>query len=69
MNAIVLTTIVMALPLWWAMGLLALALLGDVSPWWRVRVSRLFDRLDRIRAVPSVEDAALPAGRSAKGTI
>jgi hypothetical protein len=28
MNAIMLTTISMALPLWWSLGLLALALLG-----------------------------------------
>jgi hypothetical protein len=56
MNAILLITIAMALPLWWGMGLLALALLGDVSPWWRPRVSRLFDRLDRMRARPGVED-------------
>jgi hypothetical protein len=52
MNAIKLTTIAMALPLWWGMGLLALALLGDVSPWWRPRVARLFNRLDCLRAVP-----------------
>lgn len=60
MNAIMLTTIAMALPLWWGVGLLALALLGDVSPGWRPRVSRLFDRLDRIRAVPASRTAPSP---------
>jgi len=44
--------IVLLAPLWWGMGLLVLALLGDLSPWWRVRVSRLFDRLDRMRGEP-----------------
>jgi len=35
------------LPFWWGMGLMVLAVLADVSPRWRPRVSRLFDRLDR----------------------
>jgi hypothetical protein len=39
-------------PFWWGLGLLALALLGDVSPLWRVPTSRLFDRLDRMREEP-----------------
>jgi hypothetical protein len=39
-------------PFWWGSGLLVLALLGDVSPWWRVRDSRLFDRLERPREEP-----------------
>jgi hypothetical protein len=69
MNAIMLTTIALALPLWWGMGLLALALLGDVSPWWRPRVSRLFDRLNRLRAVNGVEDRAVPAAPSGMGVI
>ncbi len=34
------------LPFWWGLALTALALLGDASPAWRARVSRLFDRLD-----------------------
>jgi hypothetical protein len=33
-------------PFWWGMGLLVLALLASVSPWWHTRVSRLFDRLE-----------------------
>lgn len=41
-------------PVWWGMGLLVLAVLGDISPRWRRRVSRLFDRLDRPpKAAPS----------------
>ncbi len=33
-------------PAWWGLGLLLLALLGDLSPRWRARVARLFDRLE-----------------------
>ena len=33
-------------PFWWGLGLLVLALLGEVSSRWRARVSRLFDRLE-----------------------
>ncbi len=40
MNTTMLITIALT-PFWWGMGLLALALLGDLSPWWRPRVSRL----------------------------
>ena len=45
-------------PLWWGIGLLALALLGDVSPRWRVRISRLFDQLDRMRGEPPKSTSA-----------
>jgi hypothetical protein len=38
-------TIALLAPFWWAMGLFALAVLGDVSPGWRPRVSRLFNWL------------------------
>lgn len=38
-------TIALLAPFWWGLGLLLLALLGDLSPGWRRRVSRLFDRL------------------------
>ncbi len=38
--------IAMLLPLWWGLGLFVVALLGDLLPGWRARVSRLFDRLD-----------------------
>jgi hypothetical protein len=44
-------------PFWWALGLLILALLGDVWPRWRPHVSRLFDRLDRTRVQPSTRRA------------
>ena len=37
-------------PFWWAMGLFILAVLADLSPGWRTRVSRLFDWLERSRA-------------------
>jgi hypothetical protein len=48
------TWIVIALlaPFWWAVGLLLLALLGDVSTRWHAPVSRLFDRLQGTRAEP-----------------
>ena len=35
-------------PFWWGLTLAALALLGDVSPAWRARVSRLFGRLEGV---------------------
>ena len=44
-------------PFWWAMGLFILAVLGDLSPRWRPRVSRLFDRLERTRAESLKEPA------------
>jgi hypothetical protein len=44
-------------PVWWAMGLFILAVLGDLSPRWRPRVSRLFDRLERTRAESPKEPA------------
>jgi hypothetical protein len=31
-------------PFWWGMGLLVVALLGDLSAWWHVRASRLFNQ-------------------------
>jgi hypothetical protein len=45
-------------PFWWATGLLMLAVIGDLSPWWGPRVSRLFDWLERTRGEPSRLDAA-----------
>jgi hypothetical protein len=44
-------------PFWWGLGLLILALLGDVSPRLRSGVSRLFDWLERTR----VESPSEPA--------
>ncbi len=48
-------------PFWWALGLLILAWLGDVSPRLRPRVSRLFDWLERTRVRPPNEPAISPA--------
>ena len=48
--AIILITIAMTLLTWWCMGLLALAVLGDVSAWWRPRVPRFFALLERVRS-------------------
>jgi hypothetical protein len=39
-------------PFWWAVTLLTMTVLGDLSPWWRARVSRLFDWLERTRGEP-----------------
>jgi hypothetical protein len=48
-------TIALLAPLWWGLGLFVLAVLGDLSPWWRPRVSRLFDWLERTRVEPPNE--------------
>ncbi len=48
MRTVIWITIALLAPFWWALGLFLLALLGDVSPAWRARVSRLFDRFDRV---------------------
>ncbi len=40
-------TIALLAPFSWGLGLLVLALLGDLVPGWRTPVSRLFDRLER----------------------
>ncbi len=45
MNTATWITTALLAPFWWGLGLLVLALLGDVLPGWRVGVSRLFDRL------------------------
>jgi hypothetical protein len=34
-------------PVWWGVGLMALALLLDLFPWGRERVLAVFDRLER----------------------
>ncbi len=60
MNATSWITIAFALPFWWGMSLLALALLGDVSSGWRPRVLRLFDRLDRMGRMPAESLAPSP---------
>jgi len=40
-------SIALLAPVWWGMGLMALALLADLFPWWRERVLAVFDRLER----------------------
>ena len=51
-------------PFWWGMGLLVVALLGDISPSWRVRATRLFNRLEGIHSAPA-EPAGLPSRHAA----
>ena len=51
--------IALLVPFWWGMSLLVLAVLGDLSSWWRPRVSRLFAWLERTREEPN--EAAHPA--------
>jgi hypothetical protein len=46
-------TIALLTPLWWAAGLLLLAVLGDLSPRWQARVSALFDRIEGRRGEPA----------------
>ena len=48
-------------PFWWAMGLFVLALLGDLSPWWRPRVARLFNWLERTHEPSPNQPAISPA--------
>jgi hypothetical protein len=50
-------TIALLTPFWWGLALLILALMGDVLPAFRRRVSRLFDWLEHTR----VESATEPA--------
>jgi hypothetical protein len=40
-------TMALLAPVWWGAGLMALALLADLFPWWRKRVFALFNRLER----------------------
>ena len=40
-------TVALLTPFWWGLGLFVLALLGDLFPAGRARVSRLLDRLER----------------------
>jgi hypothetical protein len=61
MNAVASIAIVMLVPFWWALGLLILALLGDLSSRWRPRVSRLLARLEHMRAPSPNEPAISPA--------
>ena len=57
-------TVALLAPFWWGMGLLLVALLGDVSASGRVRIARLFNRLEGDRS-PSAEPAASYPSRHA----
>jgi hypothetical protein len=57
MNTATWIAIALLTPFWWGLGLFILALLGDVSPRLRPRVSRLFDWLERTHAEPPTEPA------------
>jgi hypothetical protein len=54
-----LVALALTAPFWWGLGLMLLALLAEPKPEARARVSRLFDRLERMRGVPP-ERAAAP---------
>jgi hypothetical protein len=57
MTAATWITIALLTPFWWGLALLIAALVGDVSPAFRPRVSRLFDWLERTRAESPTEPA------------
>jgi hypothetical protein len=40
-------TMALLAPVWWGMGLMLFALLADLFPRWRERVSAVFNRLER----------------------
>lgn len=40
-------TVALLTPVWWGTGLLLLALLADLFPWWRERVFAIFNRLEQ----------------------
>lgn len=57
MTAATWITIALLTPFWWGLALFIVALVGDVSPAFRPRVSRLFDWLDRTREESPTEPA------------
>jgi hypothetical protein len=57
MTAATWVTIALLTPFWWGLALFIVALVGDVSPAFRSRVSRLFDWLDRTREESPTEPA------------
>lgn len=57
--------VALLVPFWWGMGLLVVALLGDLSKWWRVRASRLFAQLEGTHSGPAERAAALPSRHAA----
>jgi hypothetical protein len=54
MNTAKWIAIALLAPFWWGMGLLVLALLGDLWPGCRARVQRLFDGLGGTRGEPAI---------------
>jgi hypothetical protein len=42
-------TMALLAPVWWGMGLMLVALLADLFPWWRKRVFSVFNRLEGTR--------------------
>jgi hypothetical protein len=52
MKTATLITVALLAPFWWGMGLLLLALIGDLSRSARPRVSRLLERLEGTRPEP-----------------
>lgn len=48
-------TVALLAPAWWGMGLMLLALLADLFPSWRERVSAVFNRLERAPKEPSID--------------
>jgi hypothetical protein len=57
MTAATWITIALLTPFWWGLALFIVALVGDVSPAFRSRVSRLVDWLDRTRGESPTEPA------------
>ena len=54
-------TVALLTPFWWAVGLFVIALLGDLSASWRVRASRLFNRLEGTHFAPAEPAATFPS--------
>ena len=57
MTAATWIAIALLTPFWWGLALFIAALVGDVSPAFRPRVSRLFGWLERTRAELPTESA------------
>ena len=63
------TTIVLLTPFWWAMGLLVLALFGDLFPWWRRHVAPLFDKLNQMATEPSTDRVDRVAAQEPRSVV
>ena len=48
-------TVALLVPVWWGMGLMLLALLADLFPFWQERVFAVFNRLERTPKEPSMD--------------